>query len=577
MTEIILRNGIVYDPMNGIDGEVMDICISGAKIAAKEQPGSKVIDLKGKVVMPGGIDAHSHIIGSKIGFGRAMCPEDHRIDPVPKTKHTRGGVGSTMPTSYVTGYRYSTMGYTTVIEPAVPAVKALGAWEELEDLPNLDSAMLPMMGNSMLTFHYISEGDLSGLAGLLAWTLKRVGGYGIKLVNPGGVYAWAHGVEIVDLDTEIPRWQITPREITRNVCLAVESLGLPHTAHLHPINLGRVGNIETTIKHLDSIRDIQGHEGRKSIAHLTHMSFESYDTVDENSTEWSDLLSGGLKLAKYFNKNSHFTTDLGQITFGPATTMTGDGPFEYYLHQLAKRKWTNVTVDVELAGGAGIVPYTYLENSAGNSIQWAIPLEFALSIDDLWRCFVSTDHPNAGPFTKYPLVISWLMSKKQRDLWLKRVHPLASARSTLPDIEREWSLFEVAISTRAAPARILGMDSHKGHLGVGSDADISVYALNPETASAKPGEIVRAFSKAALTIKDGTIVSKNGRVQKTPSGHIWSVHPNLDESLWSRVNHELRDLVSKWYSHSFENYGVPDRYRIPLEKKVEIDARHIEA
>ena len=575
MTNIILRNGLVYDPMNGIDGEVLDICISGGKIIEKETSGSRSIDLKGKVVMAGGIDAHTHIIGSKVGFGRAMCPEDHRIDPVPMTKHTRGGVGSTMPTSYVTGYRYSSMGYTTVVEPALPAVKALSAWEELEDLPNLDSAMLPMLGNSMLTFHYVSEDDLNGLAAFLAWTLRKVGGYGIKLVNPGGVYAWAHGEELVDLDAVVPKWNITPREITRALCSAAELLGLPHTIHLHPINLGRVGNIETTLAHLDSIRNIRGHQGRDAVAHLTHMSFESYDTVDENSSEWNDLLSGGLRLAKYFNENKHFTTDLGQITFGPATTMTGDGPFEFYLHQLSGRKWTNVTVDVELAGGAGIVPYTYLETSPGNSIQWAIPLEFALSIDDLWRCFVSTDHPNAGPFTKYPLVLSWLMSKKQRDLWLKRVHPLASERSTLPEIEREWSLYEVAISTRAAPARILGLDAHKGHLGPGADADISVYNLKPETASAKPTSIIRAFSKADLTIKGGEIVSKKGAVQHTPVGRVWSVHPIMDDSLWNRVNLDLRRLMTQWFSHSFENYPVPDRYRTFLETKVEIDASHI--
>jgi formylmethanofuran dehydrogenase subunit A len=33
-----------------------------------------MIDLKGRVVMPGGVDLHSHILGSKLGYGRAMCP-----------------------------------------------------------------------------------------------------------------------------------------------------------------------------------------------------------------------------------------------------------------------------------------------------------------------------------------------------------------------------------------------------------------------------------------------------------------------------------------------------------------------
>ena len=577
--DLLLQNGRVYDPLNGVDGEIMDICVSDGEISESVSPGAKRIDLKGYVVMPGGVDLHSHIVGSKLGFGRAMCPEDHRDDPVLRTSKTRGGVGHTMPTSYVTGYRYSAMGYTTVIEPALPALKALSAWEELEDVPNLDTGMLPMFCNSMITFHYVREGDIAGLAAYIAWTLRSVGGLGVKAVNPGGNYAWAHGEDIHDLDIAVPHWGITPREITSGLCRAVELLGLPHPLHLHPVNLGRVGNIETTLQHLESLERIKGHNGRSCVAHLTHVSFESYDTVDENSDDWSDLSSGGLRLADYYNTNDHFSVDLGQITFGDATTMTADGPFEYYLYGLTKKKWTHIALDVELPGGAGVVPYVYREDSPGNSIQWAIPLEFALSIKDPWRCALSTDHPNAGPFTKYPLVISWLMSQKQRKKWLARVHPLASERSTLPDIEREWTLQEVAIATRAAPAKILGIQEAKGHLGPGADADIAVYQLEPMKSriADSPDKLVRAFSRAYLTLQRGVVVSKKGRIRATPHGKVWSVSPSLSEQLWQRINGELEEMMGKWFAHSFHNYPVPERYRSHIEHKVMIDATRLDS
>ncbi len=575
--EILLQNGRVYDPLNSIDGEIMDICISDGKVTESVGERARSIDLKGFVVMPGGVDLHSHIVGSKLGFGRAMCPEDHRDDVVPRTSKTRGGVGHTMPTSHVTGYRYSFMGYTTVIEPALPALKALSAWEELEDIPNLDMGMLPMFCNSMITFHYVREGDISGLAAYIAWTLRSVGGLGVKAVNPGGNYAWAHGEDINDIDVEVPHWGITPRQITVGLCRAVESLGLPHPLHLHPVNLGRVGNIETTLRHLESLEGIKGHDGRSSVAHLTHMSFESYDSVDENSDDWKDLSSGGFRLAEYYNRNHHFSVDLGQITFGNATTMTADGPFEFYLHGLTKRKWTHLTMDVELPGGAGVVPYVYRENSPGNSIQWAIPLEFALSIRDPWRCALSTDHPNAGPFTKYPLVLSWLMSHKQRQKWLKKVHPLASERSNLPDIDREWTLQEVAIATRAAPAKILGIHETKGHLGHGADADVAVYAIDPTQSriSDYPDRIVRAFSEAYLTLQRGVVVSKRGRIRATPHGKVWSVSPSLSEQLWERINRELEDMMGRWFAHSFHNYPVPERYRRHLEHSIAVDATEL--
>lgn len=577
--ELILINGRVYDPKNKLDGETMDIHIADGKIVEKVSEKAKKIDLKGRMVMAGGVDMHSHIVGSKLGFGRMMCPEDHRKDPVPKTKVTRSGVGYTMPNSYVIGYRYSAMGYTTVIEPALPALKGLGSWEELEDLPNLDSGLLPLFGNSMITYHYLEEKDISGLAGFIAWILRKVGGLGVKVVNPGGTYAWAHGMNVRELDTTVPDWDLTPRDIMRGICQAIEELGLPHPMHLHPNNLGKIGNIDTTIAQLDAFKDIKGYKGRKQIAHLTHISFESLDMIEEGTPEWKDVASGGLKLAEYMNKNKHFTADMGQVTFGPATTMTGDGPFQFSLYQMTKAKWANIAVDVEMPGGAGVVPYFFDPKSPANAVQWSIPLEFALSVDDVWRVIMSTDHPNAGPFTKYPLVLSWLMSKKQRDIWMEKIHKFATERSTLAGIDREWSIYEVAISTRAAPAKILGLDDVKGHLGVGADADIAVFNLDPtkKNLADDPELIIKTFGQSYLTFMRGEQVAKKGVIGKTPHGKIWTVHPELNEPLWERMNKELEDMMTRWYAHSFHNYPVPDRYREHMEQKVVIDSTAISA
>jgi formylmethanofuran dehydrogenase subunit A len=171
------------------------------------------------------------------------------------------------------------------------------------------------------------------------------------------------------------------------------------------------------------------------------------------------------------------------------------------------------------------------------------------------------------------------MSNKQRQDWLKKMHPLAAKRSTLPEITREWDLYDIAISTRAAPAKILGLESIKGHLGIGADADIAVYDIDPlkiDLAS-KPYRIIRAFSNSYLTILHGEQVSKKGKVGKTPHGSVWSVQPNLNESLWNRINSELEDMMGRWFAHSFSNYPVPDRYRSHLEQKIEVDAETIPA
>ena len=65
MGDLVLRNGHVIDPANGID-EVSDVRISDGKVAAvarnlPEQPGDRSIDLTGLYVTPGIIDMHAHV------------------------------------------------------------------------------------------------------------------------------------------------------------------------------------------------------------------------------------------------------------------------------------------------------------------------------------------------------------------------------------------------------------------------------------------------------------------------------------------------------------------------------------
>ncbi|NHJ15254.1 MAG: formylmethanofuran dehydrogenase subunit A, partial [Candidatus Thorarchaeota archaeon] len=360
-----------------------------------------------------------------------------------------------------------------------------------------------------------------------------------------------------------------------------QMLGLPHAMHFHPNNLGRPGNVESTIQQLDAIKSGMKTWKKKQVVHLTHMGFDCLGVVEGGISQWKDVASGGLRFAEYYNKNKHFTVDLGQITFGPSMTMTGDGPFQYSLYQLSggKTKWSNIPVDVELPGGAGIVPFTFEPKSPANAVQWAGPLEFALSINDVWRFVMSTDHPNGGPFLKYPLVISWLMSKKQRDTWLSMVHKFADERSTLAEIEREYTLNEIAIVTRAAPAKILGIEKTKGHLGVGADADVTVYDFKPEKADLanNPDDIIKYFGQTRFTFKGGKQIAKKGVVGKQLPSRVHSIHPKLNDALSERIDKELGEMMGKWFSHSFSNYPVPMRYRQHLEMAKTIDSTTIQA
>jgi len=554
MADLIVKGGYVYDPINGVNGEKMDIMISGGKVVEDMSArGAKVLNAENKVVMPGGVDLHSHIAGSKINLGRLLRPEDHRKDVVPRTALTRSGVGYSCPSTFVTGYRYAQMGYTTVMEAAMPPLGARHVHEELNDTPIIDKAAFPLFGNNYFVMKYIKEGDMERLKAFVAWLLKATRGYAIKIVNPGGVENWKWGSNVGGLDDLVYNFEVSPRQIVTSLAKVNEELGLPHTIHLHCNNLGVPGNYETTIDTMEAVKGIKSKQGRDTKVHVVHCQFNALAGDD-----WSNVRSGAPQVAKYVNSNPHVTIDMGQAIFTDTTTMTGDGPWQFRLMNLTGNKWVNS--DVEMEAGAGVVPYTFRKNNPANVIQWAIGLELALSIYSPWQVYMTTDHPNGGPFTYYPRVISWLMSRMARTKTMLEMNKAVMRRTNLSNIYREYDFQEVATVTRAATAKALGLEG-KGHLGPGADGDVSVYDLDPTKwrPSMYP-QIEKAFGSAAYTVKGGEVVVKDGEVVAVPNGTTFWVDAKIPDSVEEDLMGELREDFGKYYTVSLRNYPVEDAY-----------------
>src|SRR5688572_14849359 len=184
--------------------------------------------------------------------------------------------------------------------------------------------------------------------------------------------------------------------------------------------------------------------------------------------------------------------------FGQTVTASGDSMRQHAQSGLASpRKW--IGADIECDAGCGVVPFRYREQSYVNALQWAIGLEIFLLVDDPWRVVLTTDHPNGGPFTSYPHLIRLLMDRSFREEQLARLHPEVAANCALRSITRELSLYEIAVMTRAAPARLLGLHD-RGHLGDGAAADIAVYRAHDDRE--------RMFATPEWVIKDGVPVAR---------------------------------------------------------------------
>jgi formylmethanofuran dehydrogenase subunit A len=290
----------------------------------------------------------------------------------------------------------------------------------------------------------------------------------------------------------------------------------------------------------------------KPAIHITHCQFGAF-----KGSDWRTLESGAGEIANYVNNHSHVTVDMGQVVFADTTTMTADGPFQYTLHELSGNKWVNQDVETETSGG--IVPFHYSRKSYVHALQWSIGLELALLVKDPWKIFMTTDHPNGGPFTSYPRVIAWLISRKAREATLKRLNARAKSRSILPSIDRELGFDEIAVMTRAGTAKALGL-KRKGHLGVGADADIAVYDINPKSLdpSKRYKTVRKAFRRAAYVIKNGKIVVGNGEVLKHIEGATMWLDVKVSEPI--RITNEMKRRFREYWTVEYENYPVPESY-----------------
>jgi formylmethanofuran dehydrogenase subunit A len=565
MARLLISNGFVYDPLNNINGEKMDIAVKDGKIVDTLDKGrKKTIDASGMIVMPGGVDIHSHIAGPKVNAGRLLRPEDHFKDVEPKTEKTRSGVGRSIPSTFTTGYRYARMGYTTVMEPAMPPLMARHVHEELNDTPMIDKAAFPLLNDCWFVLEPLKKGMIEDAAAYVAWTMKAAKGYAIKLVNPGGLEAWGFGRNVRNIDDTVPNFGVTPREIIQGLCKVNQLLHLPHTIHVHTNNLGKPGNYETCLETMKCVESFATND--KPVIHITHCQFSSFKGDD-----WRTFESGAEEIAKYINSHNHVTTDIGQVAFTDTTTMTADGPFQFILYQLSHNKWVNDDVETETT--AGIVPFRYKRSSYAHATQWSIGLELALLIEDPWKIYMTTDHPNAAPFIFYPKIITWLMSKKARERTFRKISKRAQHKSLLPSIDREYTFYELAIATRAGQAKSLGL-SAKGRLSPGADADIAIYNFNPEQLdpSKQFKHVRKAFKKAAYTIKDGQVVVKDGEIVKPVEGRTFWVEPELSEPRME-ITPRLMKAFEDYYTVQYDNYIVPEQHVAnphPIHVKTEV-------
>ncbi len=451
-----IAGGRVLDPANKQDA-IGDLWLDGDRIVAAPPDGraDEIYDAAGCIVMAGGIDIHSHIAGANVNTARLLLPEQHRAHSARPAGTPLSNAGWS---TFETGGLYAQMGFTTVVEPAISPHHALHAHLELADTPVIDKAILAILGNDDFGLSLMRDGaGPNAIRDYVAWTLQSTKALGLKVINAGGVAAFKDNVRSFSFDDVVPHYGLSSRQIVKTLQRAVHELGVPHPLHVHCNNLGLPGNYHTALETIAAAEDLP--------LHLAHLQFYGYGAEGKQG-----FSSAAPKLAEAVNAAKNVTVDVGQAMFGQTVTISSDVLRQFSARGQARpNKYAIIDGD---ANGGGIMPYNYRAGSFANAVQFAVGLELFLLIDDPWRVFFTTDHPNGAPFTAYPDLFALLMSRDVRAEWLANIPAEVASVTTLASLTREYQWDEIAIMTRAAPARLLGLKD-RGHLAPGARADVA--------------------------------------------------------------------------------------------------------
>ena len=251
MATLRIAGGRVIDPANGINDEIRDIWIEDGRVIAPpadpEAKADRTIDargLRGHARRGRRAFAHRRLEGQRCACAAARGAA--RADAVwPRRDGFRSGTRGSVPSTFVTGYQYAGLGYTTAVDAAIPPLGARQAHAEFGDTPIVDKPMLVLMGNHHAIMDQVRAGDAERLRQTVAWLLDAAGGFGVKVVNPGGVEQWKQGKDEAGRlgrprgpfrrHSPADRPAAWPARSTNSDC--------PIPIHLHGLNLGVPGQL----------------------------------------------------------------------------------------------------------------------------------------------------------------------------------------------------------------------------------------------------------------------------------------------------------------------------------------------
>ncbi|MFX1587823.1 MAG: hypothetical protein ACFFC1_06690, partial [Promethearchaeota archaeon] len=369
MSKVIVKNGIIFDPINKIEGEIKDILIENGKIVERfsNQSDVKEINANNKTVIPSAIDIHSHIASQQINWIRLLG----------RTHKLFQEYWNNLSLEYI-AKSYISNGYTFILEANVYPSLSKQTIFNFKQLPVLDKAMLLNVSNIWaLELEYQRE-MVNEASIFLSDLLLKTKGFGFKVYNPFEAENWNFQKLRDNLATKGRLFNFSPIDVYEKIAKFNEALGLPHSVHVHiegyEQNCAKE-NLNLILNRINSLNLIPNPKNkfnikRSQIFHLAHAS--SYNIDGDNS----DLI-------KFYNSNQEYDLDLGFLGFDPINPLTTSD--RRLINSNARSPFKVITSAVESEGDIFSTLRTFNKQNETDCILWANSLDLALNIKNMWQ------------------------------------------------------------------------------------------------------------------------------------------------------------------------------------------------
>lgn len=545
MTKLIVKNGLVFDPLNNINGEVKDILIEDKKIVEKFSNNKDIneIDAKNKTVIPAAIDIHTHIASQQINWARLLGLKNKTFKNI-----WQGLTLKKIATDYIKN------GYTFLLEANVFPSLSKQTIFNFQHLPVLDKAMLINVSNIWALELEYQRGKMDEMAVFLSDLLSKTYAFGLKVYNPFEAESWNFKELRKNLSQNGRLYNFSALDVYENLIRVNEYLNLPHSLHAHiegyETEQAKI-NLSTILNKINSLEIQPKVKNRSQIIHLAHAS--SYNVDSDNS-----------ELIKNLNISEKIDLDLGFICFNAINPLiTSD---RWLINKQIKdysnsneKSYNVISSAIEFEGDSFTSLRTIEKSNKHYVNLWANAVDLALNIKNKWKIQLSLNYPNYGDINNIPEVATWLLSSEARTKFLKELPFKSLPEKIIKDPDEMLTFNEFIIISRASPARSLGIGDIKGNLGIDADGDLNILNANINKIDlSKDYETLKtSLQNIEYVVKAGEIIKNKEKIDLQSQGLIfWSNGTVKKKEGADFIILKKKEFYQKYYSIFYESLKI---------------------